>query len=449
MAKADKFKKTSASSKFEQVAKTDNALAQLVTTKTIPIDHLIDFPKNNEDIEHTEDLEASINEQGFIDPIDVTDFGQKDGYYMIVSGHRRRRAAERCGLKFLPCYVRHFDSELAIEEAALFANSHRDSSKDPLLIPKRYIRFKEVLEEKARIGEFKGNIYKEVARNLGLSRAQADRYNAMNRIIVPVWDMVRDEIVGMSNVVNLAPYTPEKQVEIYKIMNECLDSGNKLTRSNMTLIFDKYEKGARTWDEVSQKPDEQAEILKIMQECLASGHRLTPDIVALIGSKYKEGVRSWDEIAPLAKGKQSSTSPKSTKDSGIPLSPLISTEPSGAKSTEKKDRKHEVKRSSDPIADNADKMDADKAQWEADQKNKADLDVIVARAVEGDPSIDESKLCTCDNCGHKKLKKTSFEFDGKLYCSDCALALLYAFSEKGKILIDHADDDDINKVLFQ
>ena len=42
-------------------------------------DDLLDNPKNAEDITDTADLEASIQEIGFVDPIDVTPFGAPDG----------------------------------------------------------------------------------------------------------------------------------------------------------------------------------------------------------------------------------------------------------------------------------------------------------------------------------------------------------------------------------
>lgn len=184
------------------------------------------------------------------------------------------------------------------------------AQKDPLLFCKRYKMHEEYLKEAG----FKGKMRDEIAKRLGISTPQADRYNTMNKIILPVWDMVRDEIVGMSSVLPMASHSEEEQAEIYNIMQEALKKGVTLTR----------------------------------------------DTVKMIVEKYREGKKTWAEIADLP------------RDSGLPLNSSINTEPSEIREPREYDRNDEVRHDFDPIAAEADRADADRAAWEAQQAAEQD-----------------------------------------------------------------------------
>lgn len=232
--------------KIEAVAKKSNESANVITVKMIGSDDLLDYPKNNEDISQTEDLELSMKQNGFTDPIEVTTFGCDDGKYMIVSGHRRRAAGVKVGISTFPCIVKTFKNEADVFNYVLLANSQRDSAKDPLLFCKRYKMHEECLKEAG----FKGNVREEIAKRLGLSVQQADRYNQMNKIILPVWDMVRDEIVGMSSVLPMSKFFPEHQEEIVDIFNQCIEAGERLSREMCKKLIDEYKAGKKSYDEI-------------------------------------------------------------------------------------------------------------------------------------------------------------------------------------------------------
>jgi len=240
----NKFEKLN--KKFEEVAENSAIKANVYTLINIANTDLLDYPKNQEDIENTADIENSIKELGvFSDPIEVTDYGQPEGKFMIVSGHRRRAAGVKCGIEIFPCIARKFESESEIYNYALLSNSHRDSSKDPLLMPKR-IKMHEAYLNQIK---FAGNHKQEIAKRLGISISQVDRYTAMNRIILPVWDMIRDEVASISGVFPLASHQLEEQEEIYSMMTECLNSGASLSRDMILTIVKAYRDGKRTYQE--------------------------------------------------------------------------------------------------------------------------------------------------------------------------------------------------------
>jgi len=243
---AKNFGKAGSVSAFGAVAKVEQEKAQVIVLQNISNENLIDNPKNGEDIIMTGDLEESMRQNGFTDPIEVTDFNMESGKYMILSGHRRRAAGVKVGITVFPCVVRHFKNEQEVQNYTLMANSQRDSAKDPCLFCGRYKMHEEYLES---VG-FKGNKREEIAKRLGISIQQADRYNAMNRVVLPVWDMVRAEVVGMSSVLPLAPHTEDEQMEIYNIMQEALASDVSLTRDTVKKIVDGYRDGKRTWADV-------------------------------------------------------------------------------------------------------------------------------------------------------------------------------------------------------
>ena len=303
-----KFDKAGSNKAFAEVGKKAQEKAQVVTIQNIPNDKLIDNPENGEDVSYTEDLELSMQENGFTDPLEVTDFEQEAGKYMILSGHRRRRAGVNVGITLFPCIIRHFKNKNEVKNYMLSSNAQRDSAKDPFLFSKRYKLHEQYLTESG----FKGNKREEIARRLGLSVQQADRYNTMNKVILDVWDLVRAEKVGMSSVQPMASHTESEQQEILAIMQEAMKNGVNLTRDTMKTIVDGYRAGKRTWAEIANIP----------------------------------------------------------RDSGLPLNAFMNVEPGETKdpAEQEHDRNSEVRREFDPVAEEADRMDAEKAEWERQQR---------------------------------------------------------------------------------
>lgn len=68
------------------------------------------------------ELADSIKQFGVIQPLLVQ---EKDGYYEIIAGERRWRAAQKAGLKEVPVIIRRFSSQEAVE-VALIENIQRE-----------------------------------------------------------------------------------------------------------------------------------------------------------------------------------------------------------------------------------------------------------------------------------------------------------------------------------
>jgi len=212
---------------------------EILTIQLIPDNKLLDYPDNIEDITDTSDIEQSIEEEGFFDPIDVTDFGTPEGMYTIVSGHRRRIAGRNKGIDLFPCIVKPFTDPADVQNYVFHSNSTRDSSRDPLLYLRRY----KALESFYKSIGFKGNSRDKIAARLGLSIAQADRYKALGKIIEPILGFLQNDIVGMSSIQPIASLKKAEQSVVFDMMKECIDSGQELTRNTVKWIVDNYKSG--------------------------------------------------------------------------------------------------------------------------------------------------------------------------------------------------------------
>lgn len=220
--------------KATDVDKQSDESSDTIRIEILKNENLFDYKYNTEDIENTLDLENSIRELGFIDPLEVTDFFDVgEGNYTIISGHRRRSAGVKVNIDRFPCIIKSFKSEKEVQNYILLSNSYRDSSKDPLLYCKRYKAHEAYLKEMG----FKGSLKEEIAKRLGISSRQAERYNQFNKIISPVWDLVRDGTVGMSNVLGMSVYGNVDQKGILDILTNCIENGDKLTRESCEKII--------------------------------------------------------------------------------------------------------------------------------------------------------------------------------------------------------------------
>lgn len=371
--------------------KVEQEKAQVVALQNISNDNLIDNPKNGEDISFTADLEESMKQNGFTDPMEVTDFGMESGKYMILSGHRRRMAGIKVFGKefFFPCIVRHFDNAEQVQNYTLMANAQRDSAKDPCLFCARYKLHEEYLES---IG-FKGSKREEIAKRLGISAQQADRYNNMNKIILPVWDMVRAEIVGISSVQPMAKHTKEEQLVIYNIMQSAVDKGVNLSRDTVKKIVDGFREGKTTWEEIADMP----------------------------------------------------------RDSGLPLNGFADSEPSESRDNgESGNRNDEVNREHDPIADELDAMDEAEREWNENQQENEDGEDEAEEKEKHEPTPEEKALKLGEDIA-KQLAKLATSLQDIWKCKDKESAVDIVINMKSTMLalVDEmarvSDDWEINE----
>jgi len=102
-----------------EIIENDENLKSLKITEVEPNR---DQPRKTFKQESLEELAESIKTYGIIQPIVVS---KKDGYYSIVAGERRWRAAKLAGLEEIPAIVRDDDEQIN-KEIALIENIQRE-----------------------------------------------------------------------------------------------------------------------------------------------------------------------------------------------------------------------------------------------------------------------------------------------------------------------------------
>ncbi len=93
----------------------------------VPLDKIKPHPKNprlvmREDV--IESIAAQVKADGFKEKHAIS-VRPVDDYYQILSGHQRREAAKRAGLKEVPCWVEELDDDAAFMELVL-ANAQKE-----------------------------------------------------------------------------------------------------------------------------------------------------------------------------------------------------------------------------------------------------------------------------------------------------------------------------------
>lgn len=120
---AKAVKKPAAVKAAKPASEPEKAEERSYSFRTINVDNIVDSG-NIREVKGIDDLIASIQAHGIINPITVTnDFGMSTNY-RVLAGHRRLAAAVQLGLKKIPCHVVDKDQE-SIDEIQLSENVTR------------------------------------------------------------------------------------------------------------------------------------------------------------------------------------------------------------------------------------------------------------------------------------------------------------------------------------
>jgi ParB family chromosome partitioning protein len=166
-------------------------------------------PRKVFDEEKLEELSASIKTYGLLSPILVQ---KRDGYYEIIAGERRWRAALKAGLKEIPVIIRDY-SEKEILELSLIENIQREDL-NPIEEAKAYKR----LMDEFDMGQA------EVAERVSKSRSAVANSVRLLKLGDPAQQMLADGQISMGHARALLPLEDsDKQTELaQKIVDQAL-----------------------------------------------------------------------------------------------------------------------------------------------------------------------------------------------------------------------------------
>ena len=159
-------------------------------------------PRTEFDEEALEELADSIRQLGLIQPITVKREGEK---YIIISGERRWRAAEKAELKRVPAYIREVD-DTTLHAMALVENIQRED-----------LNAIEISLGMQRLVEECGLTQEALAERLGKKRSTVANYLRLLNLPEEIQFAIKGGIISMGHAKALAAVDSKaKQLSLLK-----------------------------------------------------------------------------------------------------------------------------------------------------------------------------------------------------------------------------------------
>lgn len=203
----------------------DNATLEGVTEIQLAlIDPFPGHPFHVKDEEEMERLAESIAENGVLVPLTVRASGAER--YELVSGHRRKRAAELAGLASVPCIVRDMG-----DDEAVIAMVDSNLQREAILPSERAFAYSMRLEAMKRQGQrtdltsvqveqkLSGRWSRSMlAEELGTSESKVQRFIRLTHLIPELLALVDDGRMKMLPAVEVSYLSQEEQAWLFDAM---------------------------------------------------------------------------------------------------------------------------------------------------------------------------------------------------------------------------------------
>ena len=188
----------------------------------IPVDNLVPFdghPYKVLDDDSMNDLTASVQESGILEPLTVRPLEDSDKYE-IISGHRRFRAAQKAGISAVPAFIR----AVSLDEAAIMlvdSNLHRER----ILPSEKAFAYKLKLEAMEHQGKTCGQVGHKSRDDVSDTDCgrQVQRYINLTNLIPELLDMMDEGRIAFSVGVELSFLDDQLQ---YDVLNACEENDN-------------------------------------------------------------------------------------------------------------------------------------------------------------------------------------------------------------------------------
>ena len=239
------------------------------------------------------ELMESIRTHGVLSPLLAR---PKEERYELVSGHRRRLAAQKLGLKTVPVLVREMTDDEAV---ILMVDSNLQ--RENLLPSEKAFAYKMKLEAmkhqgKATSGQVVQKLSVErVADETNENYKTVQRYIRLTNLVSPLLQMVDDGRIAFSPAVELSYLTRDEQAELWDLIGQ-EDATPSLSQA---LRMKQLSREAKLTPEVlyailtEEKPN-QKEQIRIKTESLRkyfprnySAQQMEREIIKLLEARYR------------------------------------------------------------------------------------------------------------------------------------------------------------------
>ena len=229
-------------------AKPMSEMTELAIEKIIPNPTQ---PRTAFDEEALDELADSIRQLGIIQPITVR--RSEEGRYIIISGERRWRAAQRADLKIVPVYIRDVDDE-NLHAMALVENIQRQD----LNAIEIALGMKRLIEE--------CNLTQDaLSEKVGKKRSSVANYLRLLNLPNEVQLALKEGLISMGHAKAIAGAAAEEQLRVLK---KCLKKSLSV-RQTEELVRALAEKEARTADE-EEYPESYTRLVEQLERLFTS-----------------------------------------------------------------------------------------------------------------------------------------------------------------------------------
>lgn len=262
----------------------------------LPPDKLVPFEKHPYRVREDaamDELVESIRVHGILSPLLARPKGEG---YELVSGHRRRLAAQKLGLPTVPVLVREMSDDEAV---ILMVDSNLQ--RENLLPSEKAFAYKMKLEAmkhqgKATSGQLVQKLSVEkVADEANENYKTVQRYIRLTNLVPPLLQMVDDGRIALSPAVELSYLTRDEQAELWDLIGQ-EDATPSLSQA---LRMKQLSREAKLTPEVlyailtEEKPN-QKEQIRIKTESLRkyfprnySAQQMEREIIKLLEARYR------------------------------------------------------------------------------------------------------------------------------------------------------------------
>ena len=262
----------------------------------LPPDKLSPFEKHPYQVREDaamDELTESIRVHGILSPLLARPKGEG---YELVSGHRRRLAAQKLGLPTVPVLVREMTDDEAV---ILMVDSNLQ--RENLLPSEKAFAYKMKLEAmkhqgKATSGQLVQKLSVEkVADEANENYKTVQRYIRLTNLVPPLLQMVDDGRIALSPAVELSYLTRDEQAELWDLIGQ-EDATPSLSQA---LRMKQLSREAKLTPEVlyailtEEKPN-QKEQIRIKTESLRkyfprnySAQQMEREIIKLLEARYR------------------------------------------------------------------------------------------------------------------------------------------------------------------
>ena len=263
----------------------------------LPPDKLTPFAKHPYRVREDaamDELVASIRVHGILSPLLARPKGEG---YELVSGHRRRLAAQKLGLPTVPVLVREMSDDEAV---ILMVDSNLQ--RENLLPSEKAFAYKMKLEAMKHQGKStsckvctKSRTDEMIGKHESVSARTIQNYIRLTNLVPPLLQMVDDGRIAFSPAVELSYLTRDEQAELWDLIGQ-EDATPSLSQS---LRMKQLSREAKLTPEVlyailtEEKPN-QKEQVRIKTESLRkyfprnySAQQMEREIIKLLEARYR------------------------------------------------------------------------------------------------------------------------------------------------------------------